>query len=326
MTRFSIVIPLHDKGPHIERAVLSVLGQNHRDWELLVVDDASTDDGPAKVESLMAANPGVTIRLLRRDTPGPGGYAARNLGIEEARHDWVCFLDADDEWTPGYLAAVRDAIESGEATEFLSSGYSNLGRSRIATPNAYHRLHSARGAHPIAFWDYVEASASGACPAWTSAVVASKRLLQSVGAFPEKECSRGGDVDTWLRLVRAEPLYWIPILGAVYHRDAENMHTRRLAPTLDSCIDRSIVPEMESVSPWSISGIRRKRALKRLSNHYKKPAVKRLILEDQIKPRHAFAIGFAWAPGLALYALLAGLTPPFLRHAAIFLLRRLRRI
>src|SRR5882724_6939837 len=100
MTSIAVVIPLYNKGLHIRRALDSVLAQSRRPDEIIIVDDNSSDEGPAEVAKY--ADP--RIRLLHRTTPGPGGYAARNLAIEHAHSEWIAFLDADDAWTFDHLA------------------------------------------------------------------------------------------------------------------------------------------------------------------------------------------------------------------------------
>lgn len=96
---FSVVIPLYNKAPYICRAIDSVLRQTLKPVEIIVIDDCSTDGGPDKV----AAYADTRIRIVNRDVPGPGGYAARNLGVLQATGEWIAFLDADDEWHPGHL-------------------------------------------------------------------------------------------------------------------------------------------------------------------------------------------------------------------------------
>jgi len=93
---FSIVIPVHNKAPYLGRSIGSVINQNFTDFELILIDDASADR--SLVEMQKFADP--RIRILHRDAPGAGGYAARNLGVMEAKAEWVAFLDADDEWLP----------------------------------------------------------------------------------------------------------------------------------------------------------------------------------------------------------------------------------
>jgi glycosyltransferase involved in cell wall biosynthesis len=94
---FSVVIPLWNKESTIADAVRSVLAQSFAAFELIIVDDGSTD---GSIDAL-AALEDARIRLIRRTNQGPG--RARNVGIEKAAHDWFAFLDADDLWLPHHL-------------------------------------------------------------------------------------------------------------------------------------------------------------------------------------------------------------------------------
>lgn len=107
MPAVSVVIPLYNKARFIDRAVDSVLGQSLEDFELVVVDDGSTDDGPDRVEELAKADR--RVRLVKQANRGPGG--ARNRGMRESRAELVAFLDADDEWLPEYLAQGVEALQ-----------------------------------------------------------------------------------------------------------------------------------------------------------------------------------------------------------------------
>ncbi|MDD5303369.1 MAG: glycosyltransferase family A protein, partial [Elusimicrobia bacterium] len=100
--KVSVVIPLYNKGPHIARALDSVLAQSVRDFEIVVVDDASTDGGA----EIVRRHHDRRIRLVGRDKPGPGGHAARNAGIKAAAAPLIAFLDADDTWEPQYLETI----------------------------------------------------------------------------------------------------------------------------------------------------------------------------------------------------------------------------
>src|SRR5690606_35812327 len=88
--------------------------------------DASTDDGVEVVRGFDDPR----IKLLHRQTPGPGGYAARNLAIEEATSEWIAFLDADDAWDAGHLAAMAQAAgeaSPGAPVRCVFSGFTNHG-------------------------------------------------------------------------------------------------------------------------------------------------------------------------------------------------------
>lgn len=93
----SVVIPLYNKAGYIGRALKSVLAQTHRDLEVLVVDDGSTDGGTDIVREI--GDP--RVRLIVQENAGPG--IARNRGLWEVQTELVAFLDADDEWLPAFL-------------------------------------------------------------------------------------------------------------------------------------------------------------------------------------------------------------------------------
>ena len=99
-----VVIPVHDMGRLLPAAIASVLGQGPAVAQLIVVDDASTDDSAAVAEGF-----GPPVRLLRRETCG-GIAAARNTGIAVATAPLIAFLDADDLWPEGSLEARRTAL------------------------------------------------------------------------------------------------------------------------------------------------------------------------------------------------------------------------
>jgi glycosyltransferase involved in cell wall biosynthesis len=93
--RVSVVMPTYNQSRFIRRAIASLQAQRLRDWELVIVDDGSTDGTPEIVRGV--ADP--RLRLI--ETPrNAGAAAARNLGIAEARGDWIAFQDSDDEWLP----------------------------------------------------------------------------------------------------------------------------------------------------------------------------------------------------------------------------------
>jgi len=94
---FSIVIPLYNKQNSIRRAIASVLAQKYPHFELIIVDDGSTDDSFEMASAIQDPR----ICIVRQENRG--GSAARNRGVAEAKYDWVAFLDGDDEWLPDFL-------------------------------------------------------------------------------------------------------------------------------------------------------------------------------------------------------------------------------
>ena len=219
-TFFSVVVPVYNKEPHISRAIDSILQQSFTNFELIIVCDPSTDNSNQEVENFSDSR----IRVLHRDKPGPGGYAARNLGIQEAKSEWIAFLDADDKWYPDHLENIhKSLVENGD--------YSIISCSWMVYENNTYKLdnYSARGkkTHIINFEDYLLSEINSARPIWTSIACIKKDLLIQAGMFPEGKITMGGDVDTWLRCIElSKEMIWSQHKGAVYYTDSVNMVTR----------------------------------------------------------------------------------------------------
>lgn len=113
----SVVLPTRDRAHLLPRAVASVLAQSDPDWELLVVNDGSTDETAEVLRTFDDSR----IRVLTR--PEPGGVAtARNLALSRARGEMVCFLDDDDEYLPGFLGETRRMLAARPEAGFSWCG------------------------------------------------------------------------------------------------------------------------------------------------------------------------------------------------------------
>jgi glycosyltransferase involved in cell wall biosynthesis len=112
MPLVSIIIPLHNKGPYVGETLATVRGQTLTDWEAIVVENRSSDDGPSVVAALASDDP--RIRMIEGDGTGPG--RARNLGLDAATGEWVLFLDADDLLLPEHLESLLAEANNPERT------------------------------------------------------------------------------------------------------------------------------------------------------------------------------------------------------------------
>jgi len=124
----SIILPTYNRADVLHRALDSVFRQTFHDWELIVVDDGSSDETP---ELFRQVDP--RIRYLRQDNRGV--YAARNHGLREARGRYLTFLDSDDEWLPHYLALTTGFLDHSPDDQFVMTelwvDYGNNQRARI---------------------------------------------------------------------------------------------------------------------------------------------------------------------------------------------------
>ncbi len=104
---FTVIIPLYNKEKYVANALLSILNQNISDFEILIVNDGSTDSSVSKITSYLSE----TVRLIDHKK-NKGLSATRNTGIKLAKADYVTFLDADDLWLPTYLEAIQNLIKN----------------------------------------------------------------------------------------------------------------------------------------------------------------------------------------------------------------------
>lgn len=103
---FSVIVPAYNAGPFLHACVASVRDQSVSDWELIVVDDGSTDDTAAILDSYADAD--TRVRVFHQSNRGQ--FFARQRGIDAARGEYIVFLDSDDELSPGCLEALRTAV------------------------------------------------------------------------------------------------------------------------------------------------------------------------------------------------------------------------
>lgn len=104
--KISVVIPAHNREKYIKRCLDSIINQSYAPYEIIVVDDASTDNTIQVVERYSCP----IVRLIKCKING-GAQKARNIGIKEAKGDWIAFLDSDDEWLPDKLEKQKKKIE-----------------------------------------------------------------------------------------------------------------------------------------------------------------------------------------------------------------------
>ena len=218
----SIIIPLYNKAESIARALDCVLAQTYQDFEVVVVDDGSTDDGAVVVEQYADSR----IRLIRQENAGVS--VARNRGIAEAKGEYVAFLDADDEWMPEYLEAQYSLTLRYPQCDVFATNYIFRGFTGNKVATVLRKLPSK--AQDFEMTNYFEVAYSSHPPLWTSAVIVRKQAINGIGGFPVGVKS-GEDLLTWARLaVRYKIAYSVRPL-AIYNLgegyDKKNLPPRR---------------------------------------------------------------------------------------------------
>lgn len=189
--KFSIVIPLYNKENQISATLNSVLAQTFQDYEIIVVNDGSTDGSVAAVETFDDPR----IRLIHQNNAGVS--AARNKGIEEAEGEYIALLDGDDEWKPEYLETISDLISRYPEAQVFATNYEFRDAQGKVKSTILNNLKFKDTAGIMD--NYFEVAAHSHPPIWTSAMVATKYAFESIGSFPIGIKS-GEDLLTWARL------------------------------------------------------------------------------------------------------------------------------
>jgi len=193
----SVVIPLYNKDPYIARALNSVLAQTFQDFEVIVVDDGSTDDGAAVVRGF--ADP--RIRLIQQENQGVS--AARNRGIAAAQAELVAFLDADDEWLAGFLETIAKLRQKyPRSGAYITSYHKCTTLGEVVLPK-FKEISTAE--RDCILPSYFRSVALGSFPVRSSNVVVPKYVFDSVGLFPEGKWW-GEDSDMWGRIALEYPI------------------------------------------------------------------------------------------------------------------------
>jgi glycosyltransferase involved in cell wall biosynthesis len=219
MISFSVIMPLYNKRAEVERALHSVLAQTLVPMEIVVVDDGSTDGSAAVVKSIGSP----LIKLISQ--PNAGVSAARNRAMTEAGGDYFAFLDADDEWRPGFLAEIAALIEEFPDAGLYCTGFDIIKNNRV-TPG---RTPTTKGIVADYFGEAMERFVATA-----SSAVVPRRVVDKVGGFPEG-MSLGEDQYMWTKIALQYTVVSSPARLAVVHASASNRSAAIYTPEATKC-------------------------------------------------------------------------------------------
>lgn len=191
--RFSVIIPLFNKATYIRKAIDSVLTQSLQDFELIVVNDGSTDDSAAIAKQCLTGHSNAT--LLRQNNSGVS--AARNNGVAASKATYLCFLDADDWWEPTFLEEMDKLIGDFPDAGIYGTNYTIINETK----------HKTRVA-PIGIPDGFERGYINYCKAYSkhlgmpltsSSACIPKNVFTEMGGFPYG-ITLGEDFILWVHI------------------------------------------------------------------------------------------------------------------------------
>ena len=230
---FSIVVPLYNKAAEISRCLRSALGQTYANFELIVIDDGSTDGGDAVVRSFQDRR----LRFLQQENQGLA--ETRNNGVRAAKSPIVAFLDADDEWLPTHLEEVARLVRlHPEAGTYCTGFWLDRGqgwRRRVRLAARHLKSRTALIA------DYYSIPDGKILP---SASAVRKDALIAAGGY---RTMFGEDIDLLLRMAAMFPVAYTPQATAIWHLDAGNRICIKDAAEMKLHQAGSLLPSLRAV-------------------------------------------------------------------------------
>jgi glycosyltransferase involved in cell wall biosynthesis len=196
----SVIIPYYRASQTIARAVESALAQTFRPHEILIVDDGSPDDAASATKQF-----GSSVTLLRK--PNGGAASARNLGIEQAKGEWIAFLDADDYWEPSKLErqlASSEGVGLVGARWFTEVPGKSRSVAEVVNPSFFGRMFKPRGSEAF----HVAMNLATCVLIVRRNVLGDQRFVS--GLEPAE------DRDLWIRLAASTSVYLLPEPLATY--------------------------------------------------------------------------------------------------------------
>ncbi|HPS33450.1 MAG TPA: glycosyltransferase family 2 protein [Anaerolineaceae bacterium] len=219
--QFSVVIPVYNKEKYIKRAINSVLSQTHQKFEIIIIDDGSTDDSIDIAREVQDSR----IKIIQQENLGVS--AARNRGIKEANHDWVAFLDADDEWLPRFLEEINNLILDFPACQVAGTGFF------LVNKNGEIQVNKISCPITPGWTGYLKnfaASMTKGGPLSSSSFAATKQALLQAGLYPEG-VTLSEDLSLYLMLAIDYQIAYSYAPLAIYHLEAENRTWKGLDTT-----------------------------------------------------------------------------------------------
>ena len=213
--RVSVIIPTYNYGRYISEAVESVLAQTYTDFEVIVVDDGSTDQTPQVLERYTGV-----IRYIRQENMGV--VEARNRGIRESRGEFIAFLDADDKWISNKLALQVGAMDEKPEVGLVHANYFILNergdlKERI---RRYPRI-------PRSGWIFPYLLCANFV--MTSSVMVRRICFDHLELFQNRWKNNSSDYEMWLRIATIRPFQYLAYPLVVYRVHGEGLTANEIS-------------------------------------------------------------------------------------------------
>lgn len=210
MAFFSIIIPVFNKEKFIDKTLKSVLGQTYTDYEIIIINDGSTDNSETIIRTFQ------DDRIHYFSKVNQGVAIARNFGIDKAQGEYICFLDADDFWYPDFLKTMHFYIQKLPEQKVFACAIEVETKNKSFSPN--YSIAKKDNFEIVNFFD----ASQKECVLWTSSVAIHKSVLATVGSFDPK-IKKSEDTELWMRIGLQYPIVFIWRVLAKYVYDESSI-------------------------------------------------------------------------------------------------------
>ncbi len=207
--RFSVIVPLYNKAPYIKKALSSVMEQTYKDYELIVVDDGSTDDSYRDAKDVLEDS-GLDYQLIHQKNTGVS--TARNNGVAVSNGDYLCFLDADDWWAPTFLERMDWLIKEYPEARIYGTNYYYVknGHQRVCVTTA-----------ETGYINYCKVYAEKLqMPLWTGATCMPRDVFAEMGGF-NPQMKLGEDFCLWIKVALKYKVAFLNEALSFYFQDSD---------------------------------------------------------------------------------------------------------
>lgn len=216
MKEISIIIPLYNKDKYVKETLKSVLAQTFQDFEIIVVNDGSTDHSERAVKSVKDER----IKIFNIDNHGVSN--ARNFGVSKASTELIALLDADDVWIPNHLENLVNLHRKFSKCGMYATAY-NIQHNNKTVLSEYYKVPKQPHWKGV-LSDFFECSSMN-CIASSSSVMIPKNIYESLGGF-NTAYNSGEDTDFWIRIALKHSVAFINENSVVINMDADNQATK----------------------------------------------------------------------------------------------------
>lgn len=234
----SIIIPLYNKEVSISRAIYSVLNQTYQNYEIIIVDDGSTDSSVDIVKPFLDNS---YIRLIRKQNGGVS--SARNRGIDEAKYNYIAFLDADDCWKNDFLETLVELIKNTK-NAVLWGGRQEMIKDDKSFYSSKSNLPDGFNGYICNYWDI---AIRGLLYHASSIIVRKDAIIDTNIKFNEN-LVKGEDLDFYFRIALKHKVAYIDKVISEYRLDSENRAMNKFCPMDKRLVGNLDLYDIEFVS------------------------------------------------------------------------------